>query len=256
MLTIVSIDNISARAFGLVPPKFGVDLLMRNPHDTFDLCTSKICDAALLPAACFPALSETYETIGAFGIACRGTVDSVRLFSNHTMRSLLSHQHPIYITPESETSRRLFRLLCRMEFEASPVLVDDAERAEAHLLIGDRAIREQMNGNGLAESIDLCEWWYRQTKQPFVFARWVIRRDLSAESKAVILDWLEQNTLCSETGQGRVTMARSGLSDITDDRHACRYYQRVHARLNTEDLAGFNTFLSVQENEFVCPQTV
>ena len=76
----------------------------------------------------------------------------------------------------------------------------DDEPTDAFLLIGDEALRQRRGVPGYPHLYDLGEEWHRWTGLPFVFARWVVRRDLNDDK----VRWLEALLSRSiELGLGR-----------------------------------------------------
>lgn len=249
MNRIVSIDNLSGKAYTLASPGPESHLLFRNPREIANECRNGTCDAALLPTASLRELEDLYEPIGAYGIACCGEVGSVRLFSTRPIRSLVLDGHPIHVAPESITSQRLIQTLWRIEYDRDPQFVDSADEADAQLLIGDRAIKAGLNPDSWTEVVDLGQWWYEKMHAPFVFARWVVRRGIAGKDKDVIRDWLERNAARSESEEGLRELVLSGLSRTTSEAFARKYYRRVHARLNAEDIRGLRAFQAYQESQ-------
>jgi chorismate dehydratase len=65
-----------------------------------------------------------------------------------------------------------------------------AESGDARLVIGDAALEEVKRGR-FKFVYDLGEEWRRWQELPFVFARWVVRRDLPQEEKQRFIRSLE-----------------------------------------------------------------
>lgn len=120
--------------------------------------------------------------LGGFAVACRGAVKSVLLFSRRPFEELGGAT--IGATVESVTSVRLVEVLLRRAGVTGYRLVaEDDGAADALLLIGDRALAEAQRGRwGFVT--DLCDRWWRLEGLPFVFARWVVRKD--AEDREAI----------------------------------------------------------------------
>ncbi|MBI2104419.1 MAG: menaquinone biosynthesis protein [Candidatus Omnitrophica bacterium] len=139
--------------------------------------------AGLMPLADYLRLEETFERVGRFGIAVRGRVRSVLLFSRKPLRQL--DGAVIAVTEETSTTAVLLRLLLEQRYHISPAAYERGERpdAEALLLIGDAALKFQQRNDQYPFETDLAfEWWLWQ-HLPCVFAVWAIRKDAGAEEK-------------------------------------------------------------------------
>src|SRR5204863_3483556 len=87
-------------------------------------------------------LSEHLELIGPYGVAARGTVQSVLMFSRRPASALAGAM--ISVTPETSTSIRLLKLLLTVRRELSGVRFVrglEPSQADALLMIGDQAMR-------------------------------------------------------------------------------------------------------------------
>ena len=146
--------------------------------------------AAAVPVGALPQLGDMVEPIGTFGIAAEKAVGSVFLFSKKPLGEL-RRPRAISLTSQSATSIRLLHLVLGYEngVDAVPYVTDDEAAADARLLIGDDAIRRAKAGCD-THVYDLVTEWYRHHHRPFVFARWVIRRDAPSETKSAMLSWL------------------------------------------------------------------
>lgn len=159
--------------------------------------------AGLLPVADWFRLHGSYERLGHFGIAVRGRSQSVLLFSRKPMRQLEGAN--ITVTEDTSTSLLLLRLLLEKRYQILPAGYDRRERAEkrsrhrpspnerrqapeadALLLIGDEALKFRKVNTQYPFETDLAfEWWLWQ-HLPFVFAVWVIRKDVAAQERKQI----------------------------------------------------------------------
>ena len=142
-------------------------------------------DAAPLPVVDTFELEETFRPLGDWGIACRGAVGSVLLFSARPFVALSGAR--LLFTGESATSVQLARQLLDLAGVQDVQIEtgDDPTGYEGFLAIGDRALRLR-KARPFAHCTDLCERWLEQTGLPFVFARWVVRRTVPAESCALL----------------------------------------------------------------------
>lgn len=137
-----------------------------------------------------------YGIIDGHSISAQGEVGSVFLFSESPIEELKGAT--IAVTSHSETSVALLRILIERFLGASCTFeVSDLPSGSgrpACLLIGDEAIRHRKQvvtgrdsphelgsragGGRLTHVYDLGELWHRQTGLPFVFALWIVRKEL------------------------------------------------------------------------------
>ncbi|MBX9689178.1 MAG: hypothetical protein K2X27_20890, partial [Candidatus Obscuribacterales bacterium] len=121
-----------------------------------------------------------FELFKDLSISGTGRVGSVLLFSKEDLRNLDGKE--IEIPESSATSIKLLQLLLKEEFSAEPVLVKQSglspaeSNARASLLIGDKALLEDLNGSSKKLlRIDLAQWWFKRFSLPFVFGLWGAR---------------------------------------------------------------------------------
>jgi len=145
------------------------------PRELGRLAAAGEVDAGLLPVVDFFKLNGQFERLNHFGIAVRGRVGSVMLFSRRPLRQLDGAR--IAVTNESSTSAVLLRLILEQRDRLSPAgyTRERAAEADALLLIGDEALQFRQTNTLYPFEIDLAfEWWLWQ-HLPFTFAVWAIR---------------------------------------------------------------------------------
>jgi chorismate dehydratase len=121
-------------------------------------------------------------------VACRGPVLSVKLFFRVPPRDVRT----LALDEGSRTSAALAQILldelagARPDCEPLPIGCGlDASRADAVLLIGDRAI--QSSGSDAVETWDLGQKWFEWTGLPFVFAAWIARAGVETAALETVL---------------------------------------------------------------------
>ncbi len=156
-----------------------------------------------------------FEPLGDLGIALDGPAHSVLLFSSAPVGKL--DGATIGITGETSTSYPLLRLLLDGHFGVHPAVYlrrpDGPEVSDdAILLIGDSALRRAARsglepgsrdyGGGILELgtgrfeepyqhvLDLSAAWREWQGRPFVFARWMVRRQVSREDRVMLVEAL------------------------------------------------------------------
>jgi chorismate dehydratase len=133
-----------------------------------------------------------YAPLGDFCIATTEKARSVFLFSKRPCDELEGAE--IGITDQTSTSVRLLKVLFAHVWEARPARFTSIDRArnDAFLLIGDDALRSRAGVPGFPHMADLGAVWTEWTGLPFVFARWVARRDLRGADRDRLCALLEQ----------------------------------------------------------------
>lgn len=160
-----------------------VHLVLKMPSRLPGLLESGEADVALVPVV-EVFRGRTGGIVPVSGIACRGAVDSVKLFG----RGSLAEIKRVRADRGSRTSVALADVLLReqagttAEFRsAEPRVGDHPAGDEAVLVIGDRCFEYEkgLRGSGVWVR-DLGTWWHEFTGLPFVFAVWALRPGLEA----------------------------------------------------------------------------
>ncbi len=148
-------------------------------------------DAGVLPVVDAWRLEKDFEPVGRFGIAAKTRAMSVLLFSRLPWDEL--NGRPIGVTDQTSTSAQLLRVLLTQRDELRADLRPGFDATDdARLVIGDAAlIPEPGFLRDFPHVYDLAEEWRRWQETPFVFARWMIRRDTSAYWKGMLNEALE-----------------------------------------------------------------
>ncbi len=140
------------------------------------LAAQGVLAAAPLASRDALALVARYRPLAELGIARRGAVRSVLLFSRVPMGALEGAR--VAVTAESRTSRALLRiLLSRQAGVRHTRPAASSAEADAWLAIGDPALAARARSEWPVVT-DLGEAWTAWTGLPFVYARWVVRRDV------------------------------------------------------------------------------
>ncbi|NIQ93989.1 MAG: menaquinone biosynthesis protein [Desulfuromonadales bacterium] len=138
-----------------------------------------------------------YVLLPRLSISSIGEVKSVLLFSAVPLEEL--EGKPIALTGESATSVHLVQLLLRefvgldrIDCRVPPQPVEDVvAEGGAALLIGDRALREAQRDRS-RHVFDLGHLWHEYTGLPFVFALWIVRREVADHHKIELQKLAEQ----------------------------------------------------------------
>ena len=214
--------------------------------------------AAAVPVGGLLALEGLVEPIGRFGIAAKQESQSVLFFSNQPFAAIRAPA-TIYLTNESASSVRLLYLLIgyRQGFNNIPFQTNNKKEADGELLIGDAALhmmRQRQTRSVFEPSAnpvnsrfeyvtDLAGGWHEAHNLPFVFARWVIRKDAPLEARRSLHSWLSEFRDREE--ELVLSSAPKAAKDLGVTINDVIQYLRVLRRiLVDEDLAGQELFLS------------
>ncbi len=159
--------------------------------------------------------NPAFEPLGDLGIALDGPAHSVLLFSASPVRTL--DGATIGITGETSTSYPLLRLLLDGHFGVHPASYVRRPQGpdpsdDGILLIGDTALQRAARnglepgkrdyGRGILELgtgrfdepyqhvLDLSAAWKHWQGMPFVFARWMVRHEVSSDDRILLVEAL------------------------------------------------------------------
>ena len=247
---IAMIPYANMAPFKEVGPPQGCVLVDCLPRESIQALKYKHVWAAAVPVGGLSYLEEETEFVGHFGIAVQQEAMSVLFFSDCPFETF-SPQLTIGLTGESASSVRLLYLLLGYQngFGAMPRLVSKGEASNGYLVIGDRALnwaREyQQNGvvRGFKHVADLASLWYERFQLPFVFARWVVRKDAPAPVKASLHRWLNQFARQEEQLIRKAAPKVAEQLQVPVD-YAQQYMTVIRRCLSSEDDAGQARFLN------------
>ncbi len=183
-----------------------------------------------------------FEPLGDLGISLDGPAHSVLLFSAAPVRKLGGTT--LGITGETSTSYPLLRLLMDGCFEAHPASYvrrrQGPDPADAGiLLIGDAALERAARsglepgrrdysrgvlelGSGRFEEpfqhvLDLSAAWKQWQELPFVFARWMVHREVSREDRVMLVETLLASLDNNMRRLRQVAADNAGRAGLTPD---------------------------------------
>ena len=193
---------------------------------------------------------QKYFLLPDLSISAFGAVKSVLLFSPSAPEDLAGTE--IALTGESATSVRLLHILLR-EFAglkqvraAVPTAPIEELIAAGRpaLLIGDRALRAALAPPPGMQIYDLGELWQRHTGLPFVFALWILRRQVVADQAAAIRELVAQ----LEESRRRAFASLHRLAAAAPEREwlgesaLVDYWRAMSFNLTESHLAGLRLF--------------
>jgi len=163
-----------------------------------------------------------YLILPDISISAVGKVKSVILYHKVPLEKLDNKK--IGITPETESSFNLLRILLEEFIGIKPKYIElyknwrtltEEEKKElsGYLAIGDEALILQFNNRNKSALItDLAELWLKYTHLPFVFALFIVRKDIAKKYKN------ELKEFCNNLYYARA-QAFSNLREIVKKSH-------------------------------------
>ncbi|OGW51953.1 MAG: hypothetical protein A2Z50_01805 [Nitrospirae bacterium RBG_19FT_COMBO_42_15] len=198
---------------------------------------------------------EKYLILPELSISSIKRVESILLFSQFRIEEL--NNKKIGLTKASATSTVLLKILLKRLYGYSNTFIDTEERLEeglkkypAYLLIGDEALNENINKNGLFV-YDLGELWYNLTGKPFVYALWLVRKESVSSQKGLIIQFYK-DLLSSrnEAYKNLVNIANDvNLYNNIGSERLIRYWQTISYDLTKKHIEGLLEFYNYSKVE-------
>lgn len=199
-------------------------------------------DIGLIPVVEYFQNPE-FRIVSDAAIACRGPVWSVRIF----FRCDPSQVKTLALDEGSRTSAALSKVLFHERFGfvpktiSLPMTADPMNaKADAVLVIGDRAMHPENFRASFCSDWDLGQEWFTETGLPFVFAVWVARNSEYATEDLKCK--LEQTRDEGIENIGKIALGASSDYRLTPDQ--CEDYLTNYIRffLRKDELAGLDEF--------------
>ncbi len=135
------------------------------------------------------ALEDICVPIAGFCLSASDRAGSNLLYSKKPMEELSGAT--IAAATADTTTRKLFQVLLAQKYEGSAdSFVDMPDEHDAFVISGDDALRRRRGARGYGHRYDLGEVWHEMTSLPFVFARWMARKEMSEEDTLLVEDTL------------------------------------------------------------------
>jgi len=133
---------------------------------------------------------DLYEIIEGHSVSSIGPVKSIILFSSLPIEKLKNRT--VLATDQSDTSVVQLKIIANIflnlniKIKRSNLSFEEGlKRYPAYLLIGDEAMKKAFT-NRVYYTYDLGELWHRHTGLPFVYALWIIRKEV-ANKKSIMI---------------------------------------------------------------------
>lgn len=199
-------------------------------------------DMGLMAAGDFLRMRDRFELLAPMGVAARGTVQSVLLFSRRPVNAL--ENALLSVTPETSTSIRLLKLLLRVRrgFTGTRFLRGlEPAQADGLLLIGDKAMSTRNRPpEGFVHTLDLGADWLDWTGLPFVYAVWVVRSALDEGIKAELRAFIEASLAAGLATLPEIARQETGPGWSAHEVEG--YLRRFQYRFGPEEIKGLERF--------------
>ena len=135
------------------------------------------------------ALEDVCDPVAGFCLAASNRAGSNLLYSKKPLDELSGAT--IAAATADSTTQELFRvLLAEMHNGNTNSFVPMPEEHDALVISGDDALRRRRGARGYQHRYDLGEEWHTMTSLPFVFARWMARKELDEQETLLVEDTL------------------------------------------------------------------
>ncbi len=192
--------------------------------------------------------ADRYYLLPGLSISSIGPVKSVLLFSRLPIDRL--NNHAIGLTAESDTSVNLLRIIMARgygfanDFQRTTLPLREALQSfSALLLIGDAALRASREAQDL-HVYDLGELWREMTGLPFVFALWIVTREVveakGGEVRALGARLLEAKQLAYSSYEE--IAARCGEKEWLGREALVDYWRTISYDLTPQHIEGVRCF--------------
>ena len=226
-----------ARIPGLICEPFYFDMVRRG-IELYDMAPSGVVAAVeqgkvdagpVSLVDCF-RLEDGFRPVAGFCIAAINRAVSSVLYSTQPVESLAGAR--IGIADEASTSLPLLQVLLSLKHQLQPeAYVSMEDPYDAFLLTGNQALRQRRGVRGYPHRYDLGEEWHDWTRLPFVFDRWMARKDMDSKDLALLEDSLFVGQEDWLDGLYRMTGPRNDIlmqpRDVLEYIQGYRYFMGV-----------------------------
>jgi chorismate dehydratase len=134
-------------------------------------------------------LEDVSVPVAGFCLSAANRAGSNLLYSKKPMEELTGAT--IAAATSDSTTRRLFQVLLAQKHDGNAnSFVAMPEEHDAFVISGDDALRRRRGARGYQHRYDLGEEWHTMTGLPFVFARWMARKEISEDEMLLVEDTL------------------------------------------------------------------
>lgn len=183
------IPNLECEAFYFDMERRGITLVEMEPNQVAEALGNGDIDAGPAPLLDVMELDSVAAPIQGFCVASVTKATACMLLSKAPLEEL--DGCGIAVDDTDSTAERLLQSILRLKHGITgATLVGSQDEHEAVFLTGNRGLRGRRAVRGFSHRYDLGEEWQEWTGLPFVFSRWVARKDMPREDFVVVQDAL------------------------------------------------------------------
>lgn len=193
---------------------------------------------------------QKYVILPDLSISAFDAVKSVLLFSRIPIFNL--NGQPVALTKESDTSVTLLRIILIKFYgfhntfiRSRHSLKESLATFPAMLLIGDSALKEAAERRDLYV-YDLSTLWYKFTSLPFVFALWILRKEVFEKYPHEVAGLVSALHAAKTIARGSLDSLadKSGYTDWIDHDHLVNYWRAISYDLGESHMESLKMFYS------------
>ena len=220
----------------------GIELVSLVPSEITKAAHEGLLDAGPFPVTDCSNLEDEFDYLTGFCFSTIRNSGSVILNTNKPIEELEGSQ--ISVSKDAATALELLRVILNLKYSVKPNNYDaTVDSADAILNVGNTGLRYRRGMRGFLHSYDLGEEWHQFTKLPFVFSRWMIRKDLESPNPAIIEDALYVGLQDWADGIFHISESRDNLrmhpQDILTYTQGLRYFMGVPERKALESFLSY-----------------
>lgn len=248
-MNIGRIPYLSCEPFYFEMERRGMALYELGPRALADAMAKGDIDAGPVPLVdCF-RLTDNFRFLAGFCVATIRKAGSVLLHSKQPIEALSEAR--IGIAGEAATSFRLLQVLLALKYQVQPAAyVTLADSYDACLHMGNEGLRQRGGSRDYPYTYDLGVEWHQWTGLPFVFARWLVRKDMDRKAVAVLEDALYVGMQDWADGLFHPSSSRDDLlmhpRDILEYTQGIRYFIGVPEQRAIERFRQYLEQLNIQ----------
>ena len=248
-MTVGRIPYLSCEPFYFAMERRGIAVYDLVPSALAAAAAKGEIDAGPIPLTdCFH-MDERFRFLSGFCLATIRKAGSVVLHAKHPIQALRHAR--IGVSGEAVTSFRLLQVVLALKYQVPSVAYVRLEDAgDACLLVGNEGLRQRHGMRDYPYTYDLGEEWHQWTGLPFVFARWMVRKDLDRRAAAVLEDALYVGLQDWADGLFRGSEAREDLlmlpRNVLEYTQGIRYFIGVTEQRAMERFRHYLDQLSMQ----------
>ena len=134
-------------------------------------------------------LEDQFQPISGFCVSTMEKSRSVLFYSQRPIEELTRAR--VGVTSEAGTSLQLLQVLLQAKHNVQPeAYVSMEDTYDAFLVTDDQALRQRRGARGYPHRYDLGEEWFQWTNLPFVYSRWIARKNMDHMEALVLEDTL------------------------------------------------------------------